>query len=192
MDNRDEKGAKGAGDESSPMAMCMEMARKMMSQMGAGGSPMEMMQKMMAKMGGQAEDKPQMEKMMSMCIGMCSEMMGMIGMMGMAQHVEGRIAFLKAELKITEAQMPQWNAFAEALRANARGMSEMPTTMMGQGSASVSAPDRLDRMEKMMSATLEAVKGAKIALAPLYAVFTEEQKKVADQLIHGPMGIGPM
>jgi hypothetical protein len=27
---------------------------------------------------------------------------------------------------------------------------------------------------------------------PLYAVFTEEQKKLADQLIRGPMGMGPM
>jgi hypothetical protein len=64
--------------------------------------------------------------------------------------------------------------------------------IFGQDSASVSAPDRLDRMEQMISTMLEAVKGTKAALAPLYAVFTEEQKKVADQLIHGPMGVGPM
>ena len=44
----------------------------------------------------------------------------------------------------------------------------------------------------MISIMLEAVKGTKAALAPLYAVFTEEQKKVADQLIRGPMGMGPM
>lgn len=121
--------------------------------------------------------------------------MGMMRMMGMADHVEGRIAFLKAELKVTEAQMPQWNAFADVLRENARRMSGMRTTMsgiFGQDSASVSAPDRLDRMEQMISTMLEAVKGTKAALAPLYAVFTEEQKKVADQLIHGPMGVGPM
>ena len=121
--------------------------------------------------------------------------MGMMRMMGMADHVEGRIAFLKAELKITEAQMPQWNAFADVLRENARRMSVLPTTMsgiFGQDSASVSAPDRLNRMEQMISIMLEAVKGTKAALAPLYAVFTEEQKKVADQLIHGPMGMGPM
>jgi len=121
----------------------------------------------------------------------------MMGMMGMADHVEGRIAFLKAELKITDAQMPQWSAFADALRANAHRMSGMPAMMMqggmmGQGGASVTAPDRFDRMEKMMSAMLEAVKGTKAALTPLYAVFTEEQKKVADQLIRGPMGMGPM
>jgi len=123
--------------------------------------------------------------------------MGMMGMMGMADHVEGRIAFLRAELKITDAQMPQWSAFADVLRANARRMSGMHAMMMqggmmGQGGASVTAPDRFDRMEKMMSAMLEAVKGTKAALTPLYAVFTEEQKKVADQLIRGPMGMGPM
>jgi len=76
MDRPDEKGskAKGAGGESSPMAMGMTMAKKMMSQMGAGGNPMEMMQKMMAQMR-QSEDKPPMEKMMGMCMGMCAEML---------------------------------------------------------------------------------------------------------------------
>ena len=121
--------------------------------------------------------------------------MGMMRMMGMADHVEGRIAFLKAELKITEAQMPQWNAFADVLRENARRMSGVRTTMsgiFGQDSASVSAPDQLNRMEEMISIMLEAVKGTKAALVPLYAVFTEEQEKVADQLIRGPMGMGPM
>jgi hypothetical protein len=123
--------------------------------------------------------------------------MGMMGMMGMADHVEGRIAFLKVELKITEAQMPQWNAFADALRENARRMGGMPAMMMqggmmGGDGASVSAPDRLDRMEKMMTAMLETIKATRAAVAPLYAVLTDEQKKVADQLIHGPMGMGRM
>jgi len=120
-----------------------------------------------------------------------------MGMMGMADHVEGRIAYLKAELKITDAQMPQWNAFADALRSNAASMRRMPATMMqggmmGQDGGSVSAPNRLDRMETMMTAMLESVKTTRAALTPLYAVLTEEQKKVADQLIHGPMGMGAM
>jgi hypothetical protein len=129
-------------------------------------------------------------------------MMGMMEMMGMADHLEGRIAFLRAELKITDDQTPQWNAFAGALRANAGRMMEMRKAMMqgemmqggimGQGDASVNAPDRLNRMERMMTAMLEAVKATKSALAPLYAVLTDEQKKVADQLIHAPMGMGRM
>ena len=116
---------------------------------------------------------------------------GMGRMMGMAQHVEGRIAFLRTELKITDDQSPQWNAFAEALRGNARRMTEMHG-MMGQG-ASPSAPERLDRMEKMMAGMLEAVRSTKAALTPLYAVLSDEQKKTADTLLQGPMGMmGPM
>jgi hypothetical protein len=116
---------------------------------------------------------------------------GMGSMMGMAQHVEGRIAFLRTELKITDGQLPQWNAFAEALRADARRMTEMHG-MMGQG-ASASAPERLDRMEKMTAGMLEAVRSTKAALTPLYAVLSDEQKKTADTLLQGPMGMmGPM
>ena len=116
---------------------------------------------------------------------------GMGRMMGMAQHVEGRIAFLRTELKITDGQLQQWNAFAEALRANARRMTEMQG-MMSQ-SAFPSAPERLDRMEKMMAGMLEATRDTKGALTPLYAVLSDEQKKTADTLVHGPMGMmGPM
>jgi LTXXQ motif family protein len=122
-------------------------------------------------------------------------MMEMMGMMG-AAHIEGRIAFLKAELKITDAQMPQWTTFADALRANAKRMSEMRDAMMQGGmhggDSSMSALDRLDRMEKMMTTMAESVKATKAALAPLYAVLTDDQKKIADQLIHGPMGMGRM
>jgi hypothetical protein len=132
---------------------------------------------------------------------MLGGMMGMMGsgmmtMMGMGEHVEGRIAFLKTELKITDAQLAQWNTFADALRANAKRMSEMRNTMqsgmMGQDATSLSAPDRLDRMEKMMATMLDAIKATKSALGPLYAALSDEQKKMADQLIHGPMGMGRM
>jgi hypothetical protein len=51
-------------------------------------------------------------------MGMMRMMMGQDGMSGMpmmgamAGHVEGRLAFLKTELKITEAQLPLWNRVA--------------------------------------------------------------------------------
>src|SRR5262245_63948753 len=58
-------------------------------------------------------------------------MMGMMRMMGMMgpgmatiDRVEGRIAFLRAELKITEAQAGAWDAFAAALRTNAQKLAE--------------------------------------------------------------------
>ncbi len=72
---KQEKPSKGT--EGGPMAMGMGMAKKMMSQMGQGGSPMEMMQKMMAQMG-EGGKPPSMDKMMGMCMGMCSEMLNAI------------------------------------------------------------------------------------------------------------------
>lgn len=63
-------------ESASPMEMGMDMAKKMMGQMGKGGpSPMAMMQKMMTQMGQGEEGGAQMPPMMQMCMGMCSEML---------------------------------------------------------------------------------------------------------------------
>jgi hypothetical protein len=64
-------------------------------------------------------------------MSMMRMMMGQNGMAMMAKHIEGRLAFLKTELKITDAQLPLWNAFAQALRDNATAMQTMPHAMMG-------------------------------------------------------------
>jgi hypothetical protein len=117
-------------------------------------------------------------------------MMGMGGMMMSPDHVEGRLAFLKTELKITDAQMPTWNAFAEALRANATTMKEARGTMMQmmQQGAGVTAPQMLEEHEKHLTLHLEALKRTKAALDPLYAALSDEQKKTADQILgHGMM-----
>lgn len=78
----DEKERAGGQDQpqgANPMAMGMEMARKMMAQMGKGGpNPVAMMQKMMSQMGGGQEGGAQMPRMMQMCMGMCAEMLATI------------------------------------------------------------------------------------------------------------------
>jgi hypothetical protein len=105
-------------------------------------------------------------------------------------HTEGRIAFLKAELAITDAQAPQWNAFADALRGASKSMRESMTSMMQAGMPS-NAADRTDAMVKMMAARLDSLKTIASAEKALYAVLTEAQKKTADELLSGPMGMGP-
>ena len=123
---------------------------------------------------------------------------GMMGMMGgqagspMAPfaHTEGRIAFLKAELAITDAQAPQWNAFADALRGASKAMRETMANMMRAPKPS-NAADRMDAMVTMMSARLESMKAIATAEKGLYAVLTDAQKKTADELLSGPMmGMG--
>jgi len=124
-------------------------------------------------------------------MGMMRMMMGRDGMsmMGaMTRHVEGRLAFLKTELKITDAQLPLWNAVADAIRANAKSMGDIAGGMMG-GSQTATLPDKLAMREKMMAAHLEALQKFKAAVDPLYAALSEEQKKTADELLIGPMGM---
>jgi hypothetical protein len=117
------------------------------------------------------------------------------GMMGgamcsaMASHIEGRLAYIKAELKVTEAQEPLWNAYAVAARDNANTVMGRCTTMMGNRNSQISLPDRLDQNEQLMAAQLDAVRSMNKALKPLYAALTDGQKKTADQLFWGPMGM---
>jgi LTXXQ motif family protein len=126
--------------------------------------------------------------------GMMGTMMGGNGsaeaMCGaMSRHIEGRLAYIKAELQVTDAQEPLWNAYAAAARDNAKTMIARCATMMGPRDTKTSLPDRLDQNEQLMAAHLEAVRAMDNALKPLYAALNETQKKTADQLFWGPRGM---
>jgi hypothetical protein len=58
-----------------------------------------------------------------------------------------------------------------------------------QTGAAATVPARLDRQETMLTAHLDGLKALKAALEPLYASLSGEQKKVADGLMIGPMGM---
>jgi hypothetical protein len=107
----------------------------------------------------------------------------------MASHIEGRLGYIKAELKVTDTQEQLWNAYAAAARDNANTMIARCTTMMGKRSSQASLPDRLDQHEQLMAAQLDAVRAMNKALRPLYAALSDSQKKTADQLFWGPMGM---
>jgi hypothetical protein len=155
-----------------PGAASKETGGMPMGKMGKGGPA--------GMMGG---DMKQMMPMMRDMMTMMSAQTGMI-----TAHVEGRIASLKTELKITDAQTPQWNRFADALRDTAKSMNGMHEQMMASGSPAT-LPEQLDRHEKMMSAHLASLGALKEALTPLYQSFSDEQKKTADGLMVGPMGM---
>lgn len=106
----------------------------------------------------------------------------------MVSHIEGRLAYIKAELKITEAQESLWNAYAAAAHDNANSMASHCTSMIG-GASTVSLPDRLDQHEQFMVAQLNVVRAMNKALKPLYAALSDSQKKIADQLFWSPMGM---
>lgn len=114
-------------------------------------------------------------------------MMRMMRTMMAPERVEGHIAFLKTEIKITDAQNSQWNTFADVLRKNAKMMSEARGMMM-QAATAMSAPDREDQEVKRLTARLEAIKATSAATRALYAILTDVQKKTADELLMPAMG----
>lgn len=131
---------------------------------------------------------PMMMNMMRMMATMGSAMAGMDGI----DRIEGRIAFLRTEIKITEAQTSVWNAYADALRANAKRLGELRASTMQQSAAAPAATltARLDQQERWLLARLEGIRTMRAALANLYGVLSDEQKKTADELLAPRMGMG--
>jgi hypothetical protein len=132
-----------------------------------------------------------MPEMMQMIQKMHSGAMPRMAMMGgflmmpggAIQNVEGNIAFLKAELKITDAQQKPWDQFADALRTNAKALSGEPGGMMGGADKKIPLAARFEQQEKLLTSHLEALKRSRSALEALIAVLSDEQKRELDELI---------
>jgi hypothetical protein len=159
-------------------------------------------------MGGEMKGGNMMGDGMKGCDAMGGDMKGCVGgdmmgggmenmqrMMSMMHeklsHAGDRIASLKTELKITEAQMPAWNKFSDVLIASAKSMEESMDAMHKrmQSGVMLTLPEKLDHHAQMAAAHITNLQAIKAALDPLYASFSDEQKKLADGLKIGPMGL---
>jgi hypothetical protein len=109
-------------------------------------------------------------------------MMGPGMMMGYGPMMEGRLAYLKAELGITEAQTEAWNGYVSAVKARTSTMQSMHTTMM-QAMQSGSAVERMQAHTQAMESMVESMKALTPATEALYKVLSDEQKKKADLLL---------
>lgn len=147
----------------------------------------------------QPADQAQADQMGSMMQGMMAQMPMMqmmtamqgqdaMGGLDLTDRVEGRIAFLKAELAITDKQADMWNAFADALRAYSAALKSAHPAGMDAMMPDLVA--RLDQSEKQLSAELDGVRGLKTALAPLMEVLSDDQKATAAELLPLHMGLG--
>ena len=128
--------------------------------------------------------------------------MDMADMHGLGMST-ARLATLKGELALTPAQLPLWDAFADAAQAMSgrmamhpgmempMGKPMMPEASMSPGMAMPKSgmammegpgtlPERLDRHEAMMTDRLVALRKVKAALSPLYAALSPEQRAKLD------------
>ena len=114
---------------------------------------------------------------------------GMPGMMQGDRHIEGRLAFVKAELKITNAQEKAWTDFANALRqASAKAHEAGAMRPMSGAPGATTPPQLVEQYEKHLAARLEAVRIVKPTLEPLYTSLSDEQKQTFTQvhmIFHG-------
>jgi hypothetical protein len=115
-------------------------------------------------------------------------MMGMQGMMGpgmmmeFGPMMEGRLAYIKAELGVTEAQTAAWDDYASAVKARGATMQDMQTAMV-QAMRTGSALDRLDAHTKTMESMVESLKTLRPVTETLYKALSADQKKKADLLL---------
>lgn len=111
---------------------------------------------------------------------------------GFAEKLDGRLAFLKAELKLTDQQNAVWNSFSDAWRAAAQKATAKCDVMnahmgMNHGEGVIG---KLSMMEMHMVDHLEVVRAQKAALEPLFAVLDESQKKTANEIFADTMKVG--
>ena len=140
------------------------MNQGMMGQGMMGGCPM---------MGGMGQG-------MMMGWGMMNP--AMMGMMMGGPAVQGRLAYVKAELGITDAQTAAWDGYASAVNARVTTMQGMHADMM-QAMQTGSAITRMDAHIKAMQSMVDSMQALKPATEALYAVLTDEQKQKADLLL---------
>jgi len=112
----------------------------------------------------------------------------------MLDRIDGRLAFLKTELKITESQQKQWEELASTIRTNAEVHNAMMRDRMEEMRSGKffekPLPDRLAIQEAHLESRLQQVKDVRAALDKLYAVLDDNQKKTADEIVLPMMGLG--
>jgi hypothetical protein len=97
-------------------------------------------------------------------------------------HIEGRLAFLKTELKISDAQSAQWNALADVIRQNDRARRQRAEQLRADRRKPMDALAQLQLREQLASARAGELKQFVAAFQPLYATMSDDQKQTANEL----------
>lgn len=121
-------------------------------------------------------------------------MMGWWRSDGMLDRVDGRLAYMKTELKIAPEQITAWDAFANVVRTSAETHNNMMRSMAKEFDDgrifNRPLPERLGWQIAQMEARLQQIKTVKDAADDLYAVLTDEQNTVADDIVLPMTGMG--
>src|SRR6516162_12386 len=92
-----------------------------------------------------------------------------------------RIKMLQSQLGITEAQMPLWSAFTQAMRDNAAATDALFTQRAG-AVATMNAPDNMHSYAQIARAYADNTERLATAFDSLYASLSDTQKQAADTM----------
>ena len=109
-----------------------------------------------------------------------------------AARAEARIAYVKAELKITPAQQAAFDRYAQVIRDNAAATQKTFQDMRGGRDRiqNMNAIERVEQRAKMAQLHDQQQQQYLAAFRPLYASLSPDQKKVADDLAAPHFGHG--
>ena len=117
---------------------------------------------------------------------------GMMQQRGMMEHCamgggttaysEGRLAFLKAYLAITDQQKAAWDAYAGALTSKLEAIKGVRDAA-AKAMQAKSPTGRLDAHIAALETKAATLKELRPALTALYSALSDEQKKKAEELL---------
>ena len=97
-------------------------------------------------------------------------------------RVEGRLAYARTFLGITDREAAAWKAYEDVSRANVQSLEAADQAMM-TAEHSGSAIDRMQAQTGIMQAQLDARKALQPATEALYKALTPEQRERADVVL---------
>ncbi len=103
------------------------------------------------------------------------------------EHIDGQLAYIKAELRITPAQEPQWSVFATVFREDKerQGLECRRAQEQNRQMMTATLPDSMKLKAQHLTQQLESLRKLEAAVQLFYDSLTKEQKKVADEIMKG-------
>jgi hypothetical protein len=154
------------------------------SMMDPSTMPMMQMMRMMHMMDAGMMGAGMMESGMPM---MCDAQPGMTMAGAPGSYLEGRLAFVKAELAIDQTQEANWQEYAGAVRDRAQPMFSAMSGMHRAAADGSNFPSQFDARIEALEGQLSGLKAIRGAAVGLYDHLNPMQKRKADTLL--PMSL---
>lgn len=92
----------------------------------------------------------------------------------------GFLAYTGAKLELTAAQQPLWDKYRQAMLDSGAKQRQVCLDATSASPSGVTALERRDRMEKILTARLDALHATRPALEALYQAMSPEQRALLD------------